>query len=56
MQIMFHLYYQAQEKMDVFRATKDSDLDIFGFVSNFVRIITVLETSTNANKIPKCFE
>lgn len=50
---MFRLYSQAQEKMDVFKATKDSYLDIFGFISNFARIITVLE---NANEISKCFE
>lgn len=56
MQIMFRLYYQAQEKMDVFKATRDSDLDIFGFVSNFARIITVVETSTNANEISKRFK
>lgn len=56
MQIMFRLYYQAQEKMNVFKATRDSDLDIFGFVSNFARIITVVETSTNANEISKRFK
>lgn len=53
---MFRLYYQAQGKMDVFKATKDSGLDIFRFISNFARIITVVETSTNANEISKRFE
>ena len=56
MQIMFPLYYQTQEKMNVFKATKDSDLDIFGYVLNFTRIITVAETSTNANEILKYFK